>query len=489
MKCLNSRLRSAVALLLAGTALTQAHAAELLERAVLPSASFSTGPTSGQFATGGNGVVTPFINKQPVQGFSAVLPGTKDGTYLVMSDNGFGNKPNSNDALLRVYSVRPDFKDGGVAPVNRLTGEALRDFTSESYITLSDPWNRVPFAIVADGNVYPSTPVGGGAAIPVDPSIKANRLLTGSDFDIESIRRAPDGTFWFGDEFGPYLIHTDAKGRVLEAPIPLPNFRKLPSTLGGSDVNPLIQAVSNPTRTLPANLLDSGGFEGMALNASRTKLYALLEKAVSGDPVRERLLINEFSLKERKYTGKTFAYPMESASNAIGDFTALTDTEFLIIERDSGQGDASDPRFTSPARFKKIYRIDLKRSDANGLLIKEEVVDLMNIYDPRDVAGDGKANNVFTFPFTTIEDVLVLDNNRLLVINDNNYPGSAGREFGVPDNNEFIVLHTAPLLDCDGGKGKDKSKDWDWNDRDDRGHDDRGHDHDGRDKECRPAKE
>jgi hypothetical protein len=489
MKCLNRPLRSAVALLAVGAALSQAHAAELLDRAVLPGASFSTGPTSGQFATGGNGVVTPFINKQPVQGFSAVLPGSEEGTYLVMSDNGFGNKPNSNDALLRVYSVRPDFKDGTVAPVNRFTGEELRDFTSESYITLSDPWNRVPFAIVADGAVYPSTPAGGGAAIPVDPSIKANRLLTGSDFDIESIRRASDGTLWFGDEFGPYLIHTDSKGRVLEAPIPLPNFRKLPSTLGGTDVNPLIQAVSNPVRTLPANLADSGGFEGMALNASRTKLYALLEKAVGGDPVRERLLINEFSLKERKYTGKTFAYPMESASNAIGDFTALTDTQFLIIERDSGQGDASDPRFTSPARFKKIYKIDLQRVAANGMLIKEEVVDLMNIYDPRDVAGDGKAKTVFTFPFTTIEDVLVLDNNRLLVINDNNYPGSAGREFGVPDNNEFIVLHTAPLLDCDGGKDHGKGKDKDRNDRDYRGYDDRGRGHDHDDKECRPAKE
>ena len=82
-------------------------------------------------------------------------------------------------------------RTGAVAPVNRFTGDELRDFTSDSYITLSDPWNRVPFAIVADGAVYPGTPVGGGAAIPVDPSIKANRLLTGSDFDIESIRRAP----------------------------------------------------------------------------------------------------------------------------------------------------------------------------------------------------------------------------------------------------------------------------------------------------------
>lgn len=482
MKSPNHPLRSAMAMIVMGAALSQAHAAELLDRAVLPSASFSTGPTSAQFATGGNGVVTPFINKQPVQGFSAVLPGTHDGTYLVMADNGFGNKANSNDALLRVYTVRPDFEEGTVTPVNRYSGDNLDAFTSESYITLSDPWHKVPFAIVADGTVYPSTPVGGGGAIPVDASIKANRLLTGSDFDIESFRRAPDGTLWFGDEFGPYLVHTDSKGRVLEAPIPLPNFRKLPSTLGGTEINPLIQAVSNPVRTLAANLADSGGFEGMALNASKNKLYALLEKAVAGDSERTRLLINEFSLKDRKYTGKTFAYPMESASNAIGDFTALTDTQFLIIERDGGQGDASDPRFTSPARFKKIYKIDLKRIDANGFLIKQEVADLMNIYDPRDVAVDGKAKNVFTFPFTTIEDVLVLDNNRLLVINDNNYPGSAGREFGVPDNNEFIVIHTAPLLDCDDGKGKGKYKD----DRDYRW-DGRGHDRD--DKECRPAQE
>jgi hypothetical protein len=462
MKCLNHPVRLAMAMLAVGSAAlaSQTQAAELLERAVLPSATFAPGPTSGQFATGANGIVTPFINRQPVQGFSAVLPGYHEGTFNVMPDNGFGNKANSPDALLRVYTMKPDFKTGTVIPVNRFTGDELNEFTSESFITLSDPWHRVPFSIVADGEVYPGTPIGGGAAIPVDPSIRANRLLTGGDFDIESIRRAADGTLWFGDEFGPYLIHTDAKGRVLEAPIPLPNFRRIPSTLGGAEVNPLIQAVSNPQRTLAANLPDSGGFEGMALNASRTKLYALLEKAVGGDPVRERLLINEFSLAARKYTGKTFGYMLDSASNAIGDFTALTDTQFLIIERDGGQGDASDPRFTNPARFKRIFKIDLRKLDQNGNLIKEEVADLMNIYDPRDVAADGKAKTVFTFPFVTIEDVLVLDNNRLLVINDNNYPGSAGREFGVPDNDEFIVIHTAPLLDsedCRRGPQEDRS--------------------------------
>ena len=460
---------------------SNSNAAELLERAVLPSASFSPGPTSGQFATGANGVVTPFINRQPVQGFSAVLRGPFKGTYLVMSDNGFGNKANSPDALLRVYTLKPDLETGSLTPVNRFTGEELAEFAPQSYITLRDPWRRVPFPIVADAATYPGTPVGGGT-IAVDPGIRQERLLTGGDFDIESIRRAPDGTLWFGDEFGPYLIHTDAHGRVLEAPIPLPNLRNLPSTLGASEVNPLVQSVSNPQRTLAANLPDSGGFEGMALNASGTKLYALLEKAINGDPVRERLIISEFHLRSRQYTGKTFGYLMDSPSNAIGDFTALTDRQFIIIERDGGQGQASDPRFTTPARFKKIFKIDLDQLDANGNLLKEEVADLMNIYDPRDIAGDGKQNNVFTFPFVTIEDVLVLDNNRLLVINDNNYPGSAGREFGVSDNNEFIVIHTAPLLsdeECRNARG------------DGRGNfdnDGRGNDHDN-DRGCRPAKD
>ncbi len=58
----------------------------------------------------------------------------------------------------------------------------------------------------------------------------------------------------------------------------------------------------------------------------------------------------------------------------------------------------------------------------------------------------------------TIEDVLVLDNTRLLVINDNNYPGSAGRAFGVPDNNEFVVLNVAPLLDCDDDGNRKRGK-------------------------------
>jgi hypothetical protein len=149
---------------------------------------------------------------------------------------------------------------------------------------------------------------------------------------------------------------------------------------------------------------------------------------------------------------------MDGPGYSIGDMTALSDKELLIIERDPGQGDASDPRFNSPARFKKIFKVALDQVDANGNLIKEEVADLLNIYVPRDVAADGRTNTVFTFPFQTIEDLLVLDNNTLLVINDNNFPFSVGRAFGAADNNEFITIHTAPLLskaDDDCGRWRD----------------------------------
>jgi glycerophosphoryl diester phosphodiesterase len=169
--------------------------ARLLRRAVLPAATFASGPTSGQQLTGPvNGVPVPFVNQQPVQGFSAIHD-LKNGTFLAMSDNGFGSMENSADYLLRVYRIRPNFEGaaGGPGTVDVL-----------SHIQLRDPNHQIDFAITNH--------------------FSPQRRLTGADFDIESMMVAADGSLWFGDEFGPFLLHTDANGVVLEAPIPLPDF-------------------------------------------------------------------------------------------------------------------------------------------------------------------------------------------------------------------------------------------------------------------------
>lgn len=168
----------------------------LVGRAVLDAATFAPGPTSGTQLGGApiNGQPVPFLNKQPVQGFSAVLE-NGFGTYLVMSDNGFGNMENSADYNLRVYTIRPNFKTawGGAGNISVL-----------SFIELHDPDKRIPFTITNH--------------------FTKDRVLTGADFDIESMQRAADGSLWFGDEFGPFLLHTNSWGRVIEPPIPLPDF-------------------------------------------------------------------------------------------------------------------------------------------------------------------------------------------------------------------------------------------------------------------------
>src|SRR5262249_21477260 len=100
----------------------------LLGRAVLPADSFVAGPTSGQFITPANGRTPPFLNRQPLQGFSAILR-QNDGSYLVMSDNGDGGKDNSADFLLRVDRIVPTFKTagGGSGEVSIRSEFVLRD--------------------------------------------------------------------------------------------------------------------------------------------------------------------------------------------------------------------------------------------------------------------------------------------------------------------------------------------------------------------------
>jgi hypothetical protein len=83
----------AASLLVAGAA----HAQMLTGWAQMPAATFANGPTSGQFAApnpyGTN--LPPFANRQPVQGFSAVLAGPRKNVYHFLVDNGFGAQANS----------------------------------------------------------------------------------------------------------------------------------------------------------------------------------------------------------------------------------------------------------------------------------------------------------------------------------------------------------------------------------------------------------
>jgi glycerophosphoryl diester phosphodiesterase len=377
-------------------ALAQAEAT-LEGRAVLPADTFADGPPSGkdleEETKGGH---TPPFEGQPAGGVSAVLE-AGDGGFQAMPDNGFGKKGNSSDFELRTYHISPDFEtaQGG-------SGE----ISIGVFVQLRDPDRQIPFVITNEDS--------------------EDRILTGADFDIESVRRDSAGGLWFGDEFGPFLLHTDATGRVLEAPIPLPDVK--------SPENPTLGAEEEP------NLATSKGFEGMAISESGDTLYPMLEGALEDDQEESRRFIHEFDLADGRYTGEAWQYRTEESEHAIGDFTALDDNRFLVIERDNEQGEE--------AGFKKVYEVDLDRTDSEGYLIKEEALDLLRIRDPNLISepareGDLGLGDPFSFPFQTIESILPLGDGRLLLLNDNNYPLSAGRNPARPDDTEAIIVRTS----------------------------------------------
>jgi hypothetical protein len=451
MRTKNKSRKATIALLTAVSAsifATAANATELTAFALMPANTFAEGPTSGQFAgSGAGGNALPLIDKQPVQGISAVLHGPTANTFYVMPDNGFGAKTNSADALLRVYALKPNFKTwngnavsgmGTVSPVNFNSGRVLPAFNKSSFINLRDPNNKLGFDIVASQTNYPN----GANDIPVDPSIQAKRLLTGADFDIESIRKDRKGHLWFGEEFGPFLVEADMSGKVLRSEIRTPNIVPPGSTATGAEV----KSPQNPfLGSDTANLGGSRGFEGMAINPKGDSLYTLLEGTVTGDndvngTANKNLRIDEFSIKTQSYTGNNWLYQLETSGTNIGDMTAINDHQFLVLERNGGTATSGTP-------FKKIYLIDIQGVAKGGFAQKTELVDLMNIADPHDLNSDG--NTTFTFPFVTIESVLPLDPKTLLVINDNNYPGTGGRDLNS-DNSEFIKIHLDTSLNLAG---------------------------------------
>ena len=132
---------------------------QLEARATYDALKLQPGPASGRVGVNpANGVTPPFAG-QPVPGISGALR-ADDGGFWGMPDNGFGSKDNSADFLLRMYHVKPWWKKahGG-------RGELQLD----RFISLRDPDRKIPFPIV------------NGAT--------RERLLTGADFDIESVQR------------------------------------------------------------------------------------------------------------------------------------------------------------------------------------------------------------------------------------------------------------------------------------------------------------
>ena len=380
------------------------------------------GSVEGRSAGRPTGLKLPFAG-QPVQGHSGIkhMP---DGTYWVVTDNGFGTKANSPDAALFLSHYRIDWDAGKL--------ERLKT------VFLHDPDKKVPFRIIHEGT--------------------AKRYLTGADFDLEGFQII-DGKFWIGDEFGPYLIQANLDGKVEAV------FETLADGKTVMSPDHFRVTTQNPGQAMPGsvNLGRSRGYEGLAASKDGRFLYGLLEgplwdadakdwEKVDGQQV---LRVLEFSVAEQRWTGRHWKYVLSPGATAIGDFNMIDSTTALVIERDNGEGtsDKACPAgqraencFHDLARFKRIVKIEMSDANVNGSVRKIGFIDLMKIQDPQGKARKPLNDGVLTFPFFTIENVDVVDDRHIIVGNDNNLPFSSSRDPNKADDNEFILLEVEALL-------------------------------------------
>lgn len=363
------------------------------------------------------------IKGQSVQGFSGIVSLGKS-EFLALTDNGFGSKLNSQDALLMVHHLKTDWATGGV--------------TRLKTTFLHDPDRKVPFAIQNEAT--------------------AERFLTGVDFDPESIQVVGD-EWWIGEEFGPYVLRVTHQGKVLgviEAVVDGKAYRGPDHYMNGR--------LPNYPGDASFEVRRSGGFEPMAQSIDGKTLYPMFEWPLWDAAAKSQEMhkgkpftrILELDAASKAYTARQWKYAFEDAGNVAADFQMLSATTGLVIERDdategAGQVCKDEPRtdcFTRPARFKRIYKIDFAQTDADGFVKKVAYIDLTKIANPRRLAKRGPNEDSFVLPHLGPEGLSVVDAHQIVVVNDNNFPYSSGRTLGQPDDNELTLLNIQALVDA-----------------------------------------
>lgn len=252
----------------------------------------------------------------------------------------------------------------------------------------------------------------------------ANGNILGTDdygLDSESIVAAPDGTFWVSDEYGPHIVHYNAEGVEMERISPI--------------------GVNTGTRKLPAVFAKrrpNRGMEGMCMTPDGKMLVGTMQSTMY---VPTKVLATNTTLTRivtfNLATGQTKQYLYKQnggASDSVCDITPISNTEFLVIERDGNFGSAGGT--------KKVYRINLANaSDVSGTDVT--AVDGMKIngktleqstWDEIAAAGLKPVTKTLAvdlvakigYEHDKFEGIVYLGNNKLAVFNDD--------DFGVVDD-------------------------------------------------------
>lgn len=351
----------------------------------------------------------PFSNLVTINGVDVINGGfgsgaaahpSRKGEFYVITDRG----PNT-DYLNGKKFPAPDF----TPTIMHFKINAEGNIEVIKYIKLKNP----------SGKPITGLPNPAGMGSTGETAYDSSGNVLGTDnygLDSESIVAAADGTFWVSDEYGPHIVHYSADGVELERISPIgvnTGPRKLPAVLAKRRAN--------------------RGMEGLCITPDGKTLIGTIQstmyvptKALATNTTLTRIVTFDIA------TGQTKQYLYKQnggGSDSVCDITAISNTEFLVIERDGN--------FGSQGGTKKVYRINIAgASDVNGTYIT--AVDGVKInnktleqstWDEIANAGIKPVSKVLAvdlvaklgYEHDKFEGIVYLGNNKLAVFNDDDF--------------------------------------------------------------------
>lgn len=186
-------------------------------------------------------------------------------------------------------------------------------------------------------------PAGQGSTGETALDLMGNTLSPSVDgIDSEGMAIASDGTFWVSDEYGPHIVHFDANGNTIE------RINPFGSGTGGRKI-PLVFATRRANR----------GMEGLTITPDGKTLVGMMQYPLynpSSAAIPGSLVTRILTFDIASGATKQYVYLIDRSNlQAVSEIAAITNTTFLVLERDGEYATEAN----KSTIVKRVYKIDL----------------------------------------------------------------------------------------------------------------------------------
>lgn len=358
------------------------------------------------------------------------------GSLWLLPDRGYNVEGTTdyNTRINRIDFTLAPTATGATPPADKQ--QAGMDAKLADTVLFTDQEGKSFTGLDPESGIRPAT-----TTIPALPQARTGKI----SLDPEAVVLLKDGSMMVSDEYGPYIYHFSAEGKLISATQPPKAFLPMRKGELNFSSNNVGEGGTKPDPKDPdTGRQNNQGFEGLSLTPDGKFLIALLQSATRQDGgdssstrMNTRALVYDASDVDHLKLVHEYVVPLPTfdskgkvAVAAQSEILALSDKSFLMLARDSnnGQGLKGDTSV-----YRKIDLVDL--SSATDIANTE--FDGLKPVAPKGVV-DASVKVAVVTPF--------------IDINDNKDLARFGLHNGAPNDKNNLsekweAMSVAPVLD------------------------------------------